>query len=144
MPGQTFSLGRIIANFVFLCEKTLRLQWGDLSERERIREAGSNALAYLTYKPTPSTFKIAIRIPGEVIDLGNGSAFMEDTKKNDTSRVSLHGVDVDMFAVPSLAQEQIRMVLEETDLAPWAAAGKTEKRTCRMLLSAIWSALLHQ
>ena len=34
------------------------------------------------------------------------------------------------------------MVLEETDLAPWAAAGKTEKRTCRMLLLAIWSALL--
>ena len=34
------------------------------------------------------------------------------------------------------------MVLEETDLAPWAAAGKTEKRTCRMLLLAIWSAML--
>jgi hypothetical protein len=146
-PSQTFSLGRIMANFVFLCEKTVRRKWSELSGEERRRAAAAKpspaALAYILHpREAPRSYKVALRIPGEIVDLANGSAFGDrGGGTTPTVAVSLRGVEVHMVAVPALAEEQIRMVLRETDFAPWSAERKSDKRTCRMFLLALWSAV---
>lgn len=148
-----FALLRIMANFSFLCEQNVRLSWEELNTDQRTEYLRSNnipnsPLAYLLYKPILQTYKIAIRIPGEVIDLANGHAFptslLNPPKRPTVSTtVFLNKVPVRITDISTLAEEQIRMVFKELNWTPWLYGGKTQKRTCRMMLLVTWSSILN-
>lgn len=154
-PTALFALMRIMANFSFLCEQNVRFTWNELTKAQQMQylqsknmtDPAHSALAYLSYTPTLHTYKIAVRIPGEIIDLANGHAFPVSSLnpfKRETipATVFLNKVPVRITDIPTLAEEQIRMVFKELNWTPWLYGGKTHKRTCRMMLLVTWTAIL--